>query len=74
MLPIALSEVLGISLTEVMDRYFDGLDEEERVCWIEDALDWKRTNEEGESWLSGEARRMSTMIEWVHQNRDDNSF
>jgi hypothetical protein len=64
MLPIALSEVLGISLTEVMDRYFDG----------SDALDRKRTNEEGESWLSKEAHRMSTMLERVHQNRDDDSF
>jgi hypothetical protein len=39
MLPVALSEVLGISLSEVMERYFDGSDEEEQVRWIEDVLD-----------------------------------
>jgi hypothetical protein len=31
-LPAALSETLGISLSEVMDRYFNGSDEAERVC------------------------------------------
>jgi hypothetical protein len=29
MLPVALSEVLGISLLEVMERYFDGSSEDE---------------------------------------------
>jgi hypothetical protein len=74
MLPVALSEVLEISLSEVMDCYFDGSDEEERVHWIEDALDRKRINEEGELWLAGEACRRSSMLERVHQNRDDDSF
>jgi hypothetical protein len=45
MLPIALSEALGISLTEVMERYYSGLDEVERVHMIEDALDQRRTVE-----------------------------
>jgi hypothetical protein len=39
MLPAALSEALGISLSEVMDHYFNGSDEVERVHMIEDALD-----------------------------------
>jgi hypothetical protein len=42
MLPAALSEALGISLADVMDRYFDGSEESERVHRIEEALDWRR--------------------------------
>jgi hypothetical protein len=52
MLPGALSEALGISLSEVMDRYFDGSEESERVCCIEEALDWRREFKEGEEWLA----------------------
>jgi hypothetical protein len=66
MLPIALSEVLGISLSEVMERYFDGSGEEERVRRIEDAIDHKRSEEEGETWLAGEARSRSIVLERVH--------
>jgi hypothetical protein len=47
MLPAALSEALGISLSEVMDHYFNGSDEAERVRLIEDALDRRRSEEEG---------------------------
>jgi hypothetical protein len=74
MLPIALSEVLGISLSEVLERYFDGSNEDERVRHIEDAVDRKRSEEEGEEWLAGEARRRSKVFEQAHQNRDDDSF
>jgi hypothetical protein len=74
MLPATLSEALGISLSEVMDRYYSGSDEVERVCMIEDALDRRRTAEEGEEWLAGEAHRMSTMLERIHQGQDDDSF
>jgi hypothetical protein len=74
MLPAALSETLGISLTEVMDWYYSGSDEVERVCMIKDALDQRRTVEEGEEWLAREAHRMSIMLEWVHRGQDDNSF
>jgi hypothetical protein len=63
MLPAALSEVLGISLLEVMDKYFNGSDEEERVHKIEDALDWRRTFEEGEEWLARESCKMEAMLE-----------
>jgi hypothetical protein len=35
----ALSEALGISLSEVMDHYFNGSDEETRVHRIKEALD-----------------------------------
>jgi hypothetical protein len=74
MLPAALSEVLGISLSEVMERYFDGSGEEDRVRRIEDAVDRRRSEEEGEEWLAGEARRRSKIFEQAHQNRDDDSF
>jgi hypothetical protein len=74
MLPVALSEALGISLSEVMDRYFNRLDEAERVHLIKEALDRRRSNEEGEEWLAGEAHRRSAISERVHQGRDDDSF
>jgi hypothetical protein len=74
MLPAALSEVLGISFSEVMEWYFDGSSEDERVHRIEDAVDWKRSEEDGEEWLAGEARRRSKIFERPHQNRDDDSL
>jgi hypothetical protein len=74
MLPIALSKVLGISLSEVMVRYFDGSSNDERVRRIEDMLDRRRLEEEGEEWLAGEAHRRNLMQERVHQNREDDSF
>jgi hypothetical protein len=74
MLPATLSEVLGISLSEVMDHYFNRSDEADRVCRIEDTLDWRRTFEEGEEWLAREACRMSAMLERVHQGQSDDSF
>jgi hypothetical protein len=52
MLPAALSEALGISLADIMDRYFDGSEESERVQQIEEALDRRREFEEGEEWLA----------------------
>jgi hypothetical protein len=63
MLPAALSEVLGISLSEVMEWYFNRLGEDDRVCRIEDTLDKKRSEDEGEEWLAGEARRRSKIFE-----------
>lgn len=70
MLPTALSEVLGISLSEVMEQYFDGPGDD-RVHRIEEVLDWKRSEEGGEEWLAGEAHRRSIILESVHQNVDD---
>jgi hypothetical protein len=57
-----------------MNRYYSGSDEVERVHMIEDALDRRRSAEEGEEWLAREARRLSTMLEWIHQGWDDDSF
>jgi hypothetical protein len=74
MLPTALSEVLSISLSEVIERYFDGLGEDERVRRIENTMERKRSDEEGEDWLAGEARRRSMVLERVHRSREDDSF
>jgi hypothetical protein len=63
MLPTTLSETLGISLSEVMSHYFDRSDEETRVRRIEEALDRRRTFEEGEEWLAWESRKMEAMLE-----------
>jgi hypothetical protein len=74
MLPFALSEALGISLADVMMRYFDGLEESERVRRIEEALDRRREFKEGEEWLAQQSRRTDIMLERIHQGQDDNSF
>jgi hypothetical protein len=74
MLPAALSEVLGMSLSDVMDRYFDGSEESERVHRIEEALDRRREFEEGEEWLARESHKMEVMLEQIHWGQDDDLF
>jgi hypothetical protein len=71
MLLIALSEVLGISLSEVMERYFNGSEEDVWVCHIEEAIERRRSEREGEEWLVEEASHMSLDLERVHQSEDD---
>jgi hypothetical protein len=48
MLPEAVSEVLGISLSEVLDLYFGDLDEVRRDHLICDAIDRRREEAEYE--------------------------
>jgi hypothetical protein len=74
MLPSALSEALGISLSEVMDRYFNGSEESERVWQIEEALDRKQEVKEGEEWLARESCKTNIMLERIHWGQDDDSF
>jgi hypothetical protein len=74
MLPSALSEALGISLSDVMIRYFNGSEELERVRRIEEVLDRRREFEEGEEWLAQQSCRTSIMLERIHQGQDDTSF
>jgi hypothetical protein len=74
MLPTALSEVLGVSLAEVMNRYFDGSEESIRVRRIEEALDRRREMEEGEEWLTRESERTAAILERIHRGQDDDSF
>jgi hypothetical protein len=49
MLPAALSEALGISLSDIMAWYFDGSEESERVHHIEEALDRRSLKRERDS-------------------------
>jgi hypothetical protein len=74
MLPTALSEALGISLSNVMVRYFDGSEESERVRCIEEALDRRREFEEGEEWLARQSHQTNIMLERIHRGQDDTSF
>jgi hypothetical protein len=74
MLPAALSEALGLSLSDVMMRYFDGSEESERVRHIEEALDRRREFEEGEEWLAHQSRNTVVMLERIHRGQDDASF
>jgi hypothetical protein len=67
MLPAALSEALGLSLSDVMMRYFDGLEESERVRRIEEALDRRREFEEEEEWLARQSRNTDIMLERIHR-------
>jgi hypothetical protein len=74
MLPAALSEALGISLSDIMVWYFNGSEVSDRVRRIEEALDRRREFEEGEEWLARESRKTDAMLERIHQGQDDNSF
>jgi hypothetical protein len=63
MLPIALSEVLGISLSEVMARYFEGARSvDDAAIQIAEDIDRRVTAGEGESWLANEQRKLEEGI------------
>jgi hypothetical protein len=70
MLPEALSDALGITLSEVLDRYYSVSDLAERGRLIE-ALIRRRTAAEGEEWLEAESRRMAAVAEMVHRGGND---
>jgi hypothetical protein len=74
MLPEALSDALGISLSEVLARYYSISDLDERGRIIGETIDRRRSEEEGKEWLAREAHRRSAMLERVHQGKDDDSF
>jgi hypothetical protein len=58
MLPEAVSEALGISLSKVLDLYFGELDEVRRGHPIgDDALDRRMLGEQDHKWLQEESRR-----------------
>jgi hypothetical protein len=53
MLLMALSEVLGISLSDVMKKYFDGASSADEVAiHISEDVDKRIDSEEGELWLA----------------------
>jgi hypothetical protein len=75
MLPIALSEVLGIGLSEVMAKYFDGAcSVNEAAVRIAEDIDRRVTAGEGEIWLANEQRKIEERMERDHQGAgvDDN--
>jgi hypothetical protein len=71
MLPEAISEALGISLSEVLDLYFGGVSEEQRDRLVWDAIDRRRMNLEDEAWLEAESRRIAAVADMVHRGGDD---
>jgi hypothetical protein len=71
MLPKALSDALGIGLSEVLGRYYSVSDLVERSRLIGEALDRRRTEEEGEEWLAKEACKRNALAELVHRGGDD---
>jgi hypothetical protein len=71
MLPTALSKALGISLSAVMDRYFNGLEDSERVRQIEEALERRMAFEE---WLAQASRNTDILLERIHRGQDNDSF
>jgi hypothetical protein len=56
-LPEAISEALGISLSEVLDLYFGGIDEDRRDRLVWDTIDRRRMEVEDHEWLEREFRR-----------------
>jgi hypothetical protein len=74
MLLEAVSEALGIDLSEVLSLYFGELDDIRRGCLIGEAMDRRRTTEEGEEWLAKKAHRRSVVDQLVRCGREDESF
>jgi hypothetical protein len=74
MLLEAISEALGVDLSEVLSLYFGELDDMRRGRLIGEAIDRRRTIEEGEKWLAEEGRRRGIVAEQVHHGRDDDLF
>jgi hypothetical protein len=72
MLPEAVSEALGISLSEVLDLYFRELDEVRRGLLIGDALDRRMLGERDCEWVEGESQRRDATE--VSSYREDNKF
>jgi hypothetical protein len=71
MLPEAISEALGISLSEVLDLYFGDISEEQRDRLVWDTIDRRRMIAEDEVWLAAESRRRDAVAEMVHRGGDD---
>jgi hypothetical protein len=72
MLPEVLSEVLGMSLAEVLDQYYSESDEDKRGRLIGDALDRKRMGDEDQAWLDQEARRREE--EDIYRREPDDTY
>jgi hypothetical protein len=57
-----------------MDQYFNGSEDSERVCQIEEALERRMAFEEGEEWLAQASHNTDILLEWIHRGQDDDSF
>jgi hypothetical protein len=57
LLPEAVSEALGISLSEVLNLYFGELDKDTRDCMVWDAIDRCRGEEEDMHWVREQCHR-----------------
>jgi hypothetical protein len=73
-LPKAISEALGIDLSEVLSLYFGELDDARRGRLIGDAMDRRRAIKEGEAWLAVEACERDIMDVFMHRGREDLLF
>jgi hypothetical protein len=62
MLPEAVSEALGISLSEVLDLYFGELDEVRRGRLIGDAIDRRIMGDRDHEQMEEESHRMDASI------------
>jgi hypothetical protein len=72
MLLVALSEVLGISLSEVMKKYFEGASSADEVAVrISEDIDRRIDNEEGEIWLANEQCKLKECMDRDHEGGDD---
>jgi hypothetical protein len=54
-----------------LKKYFDGSEEDVWVGHIEEDIDRKMFEQEGEDWLAREASQLSIEVECDHQGRDD---
>jgi hypothetical protein len=70
LLPETVSEVLGISLSEVLNLYFGELDEDTRDRMVWDAID-RRRGEEEDMHLLREDRRRADEVEFRSYYEDD---
>jgi hypothetical protein len=68
MLPLALSEVLGMSLLSVMKKYFEGANSADDVAIrVAEDIDRRVENGEGEIWLANEQHKLEERMEREHQ-------
>jgi hypothetical protein len=72
MLPEAVSQALGISLSEVLDLYFEKLDEVRRGRMIGDALDRRVMGERDREKIEEESKRVDATL--ISLYREDNDF
>jgi hypothetical protein len=72
MLPKAISEALGISLSEVLDLYFRESDKVQRGRLIGDALDRRMLGEQDQEWIRRESQRRDAVE--VASCHEDNEF